>query len=390
MKKILTSLIVLVLFSCNIAQQYLKKGQYHLATHYAVKKLMKNKNHEKSIQILMEAYPKAIKNSLDRIEYLHTEGRPDRWEEIFSIYSELAELQKKVENLYPIYLNGKEIRFQHYDYNEKIVEAKVKAADYFYHNAKKLYAKKTKWAYREAFEQFRKAITYSPAYQDADLYMDSCYILGQAHLLLIAVNNTPFKLSNDFMINLIDLPPNEFNSFWHKYHKTDDLKGNYDAFIYVILNKVLVSPGEKTVREFTQTAEVTEGWEYKVDSTGKVVKDSLGNPIKVPKKKIVSCLVKETRLFKKARIEGLIEYRDAKTKELILSIPIGADNIFEYFYYNANGDLRALSNDIRAKLDLEPKPFPHDIDMIYAANETLKNVIFSVLKDHRNFVINRW
>ena len=391
MKKIVYILLTLFLFSsCNVAKSYLKRGDFDGAVKVAAQKLMRNKNKKVTLEVLIEAYPKAVTKDFDQVKYLHQQGRPDRWEPIFLIYDNMKERQTLVENLYPLFFNGKPIKFDHYDFDQQIIEAKAKAADYFYNNAKKLMQQKTKIAYRQAFNEFLKVQTYSTAYLDADQLMDECYQQGQAHLLLIAVNNTPFKLKNDFMINLIAFNSKDLDGFWHKYYSTDVRKGNYDGFIYVTISKIDVSPNNKSVREFTESTEITEGWEYKLDSLGKVMKDTAGNPIQIPKKKLVSCKVIETKQFKQAHLEGFVQFSDAKSKQVLLSVPIVADNIFENYFYTTQGDQRALKNETKAKLDNKPLQYPLDIDMIYNANQTLKSVIFNVLRDKRTFVENNF
>ncbi len=393
MKKLLYfSLFISIIFSagCNVSLQYLKKGQYDLAVKSAVRKLQRNKNKKKQLMVLEEAYPKALQADHDRLKYLQEQGKPDRWDNIFHIYKNMKDRQSLVEMLYPLYLNGNEIRFKHTDYDKKILESKIKAADYYYAHAKSLIAKNNKFAYRQAYDELLKVKDYNDSYKDLYDLLDLAYNKGLSHVILIAVNSSPFKLSRNFMINLINFPVNKLNSSWIKYYTTDKRKGNYDVYVNITITTVDVSPDNKSVRNYTETKKIRDGWEYKLDSKGKKVTDSLGNPIKVTKYKTISCKVYEIRQFKQAHIAGTINYVDGQSRQIILSVPVAADNNFEHYYSTAKGNLNALSNETRAKLRERPASYPFGSDMIYAANSTLKDVIYQALMDKRSFLIQRY
>ena len=389
MKKIISISIlsILILMSgCMISKQYLKRGQYDLATKESVKKLQRRANKEKQILVLEEAYPKAIQQYQDRINFLHTDGQPDRWNEIYKIYSDMDALQVYVETVTPLFIDSRQIDFTHVNYDSKIVDAKIKAADYFYAHAKLLMDKNDKFSYRQAFEEFNKVEQYTSKYTDVDDLMMTCYNEGLSHLIIIAVNSTPFQLPNDFMINLIDFPVSDLNSFWINYYSTDKRNGNYDVSINVTLTIADVSPNNISTSEHTETKDIKDGWEYKLDGNGKIMTDTAGNKIKIVKYKTIRCNVYNTRQFKQAHIEGAVNYIDTESNQIVRSVPIAADHTFEHFYTTANGNLDALSSKTRSKLKERPAPYPNDIDMIYAANNTLRDVIFQVLRDNRNYI----
>ena len=78
-KSIYLSLILLsvvVFTGCNAAKNYLKQGNYNAATYAAAEKLQKKNTKEKMIEVLKQAYPKAVTVDNDRINYLNQEGKP--------------------------------------------------------------------------------------------------------------------------------------------------------------------------------------------------------------------------------------------------------------------------------------------------------------------------
>ncbi len=375
---------------CTMSKHYLKQGNYDMATREAARKLQKNRNKEKHIMVLEEAYPKAQKNDEDRILFLHKQGEPDRWDEIFKIYSNMELRQVLVENVTPLYLEGRKIEFAHVDYDEKIIEAKIKAADYYYAHSKQLLESGNKFSNRQAYEELLKVKEYTKSYSDVDNLLQQAYTNGLSNVILVAVNSTPFKLPEDFMINLINFPVGDLNSFWINYYALDTKDVNYDVAVNVVLTIADVSPNNMSSNEFTERKEVKDGWEYKLDSNGNFVLDSAGNKIKVPKYKTISCNVSEVRQFKIAHIEGAVNYVDIASGQIILSVPIAADHFFEHYYYKADGDLDALSNETRAKIKSMPIAYPNDFEMIYAANQTIKDLIYQVLMENRPFLISRY
>jgi hypothetical protein len=392
MKKLfyLSMITTLLLSACNLSKQYLKNGQYDMAVKTAVRKLQRNKSKTKQLEVLKQAYPKAVEKDMDQIKYLNEEGQANRWDKIFHIYKNMKDRQSIVEKLYPLYLNGKLLKFQHINLDKKIQEAKTKAATYYFVNGKLLMAKNNKFAYRQAYEDFLKVKAYSNAYKEIDKLIKTCYIKGLSHILLIAVNSSPENLPNDFMINLIDFPLNKLDSKWIIYHKKKYKNYIYDVYINIVVTNVVVSPNQQSVRNYTETKKITDGWEYKLDKNGKKITDSNGVAIKVEKYKTISCYIKEYRQYKTAYIDGVINYTDGQSRETILSIPIKAEHNFENYYIKAKGDLNALSKETKSMLGNAPVDYPDDIDMIYAANSTLKQAIYNALMDKRAFIIQKY
>jgi hypothetical protein len=393
MKKIIYIFVlsaIILLSGCTMSKQYLKRGQYDLATMEAGRKLLKNPNKKKHILVLEEAYPKAIKQHEDRIVFLHKDGQPDRWDEIFHTYSDMEMLQISVENVIPLHLDGRQISFVHVDYDERIIEAKRKAADYYYAHAVQLMGKNNKFEYRRAYDELNIVKSYTKNYSDVDNLLEECYNKGLSHIMIIVVNSTPFSFQDDFMINLIDFPMADLNSFWVKNYTRDSRNGDYDVYANVTLTIADVSRNNESSSERTETKDIKDGWEYKLDDNGNIMTDTAGNQIKIVKYKTIRCRVISTRQFKQAHIEGSINYVDTETHQIVRTVPVAADHTFENFYTSAEGDLDALSNETRANLKNRPVRYPNDIDMIYAANETLRNVIFQAFMDGRYFINQRY
>ena len=140
MKRFIPFFIILtILFSgCGSSKKQLSRGNYDAAIDKAVKELRRDRDDEKQIQILSESY--RIANDLDneRIRYLKMEGRPDAWDEIYQIYNSLNSRQTLVRTVLPLELEGKQVDFPYVDYIQEMVEAKRKAADFYFAHGNQL------------------------------------------------------------------------------------------------------------------------------------------------------------------------------------------------------------------------------------------------------------
>jgi tetratricopeptide (TPR) repeat protein len=150
MKRIIPFFIILtILFSgCGSSKKQLSKGNYDAAIEKAVKALRKDREDEKQIQILSESYRIANELDQERIRYLKMEGLASSWDEIFQIYQALSARQTLVRTVTPLKLNGSTVDFPYTDYMTEMVEAKRKAADFYFAHGNQLMDGKIKENYR--------------------------------------------------------------------------------------------------------------------------------------------------------------------------------------------------------------------------------------------------
>ena len=128
-------------------------------------------------------------------------------------------------------------------------------------------------------------------------------------------------------------------------------------------NKLLVKP------------EIKDGFEYILDENGNVMKDSLGNYIKVDRYVEIQAWVLETFQQKMANVSGQLEFYDTRTNELIDRKKLVADAIFENYASTFEGDRRALSRESKRRIGNRPLPFPTNEALLYDAAQSLKPII---------------
>jgi hypothetical protein len=380
--------IVLSLFvitGCTSTKDLFSKGNYDKVIDKSIKKLIKKPDSEKDAINLDKAYRLANERDLERIKYLKLEGNPDTWDEVFSIYSLLSARQSKIKRVLPLKIRGESVNYEFADYNAEIVEAKTKAADYYYEHGKKLMSNNTKESYRQAYQEFTRAENYKGGtYQDIDDLISEARYKGISRVLVNTVNRTHLNLPPDFMDNLLSFNTSGLNNEWVEYHlRPLDRDIEYDYIIDIILQVIDVSPEMFDTKEYMEKKTVEDGFDYVLDKNGNVMKDSLGNDIKVKRYKDLSCTIIERYQEKSVNIKGEVEVLSTGPRRLINKEPVGASTSFEHRSARAVGDIEALKPETRKLLDSEPLPYPDDFTMIYDCGELLKNSIRDVILHNR-------
>ena len=131
-----------------------------------------------------------------------------------------------------------------------------------------------------------------------------------------------------------------------------------------------------------------DGWTYLYDDNGHVVKDSLGNPIKVTKYEMVNAYISETWQEKIASISGEVRYLDSRGN-VLRSIPVKADGIFQNYFAVATGYNAAISPETRQKLGGGPLPFPSDEELLEQALTILEQQVQAVMRDWNDSLLNQ-
>lgn len=389
MKKLLFYfLIIAIATSCKSSRKMLSSGNYDQAINKSIKKLKRNPGKEKEILVLQTAYKKANERDREKIQFLRTDGTPDNWDKIFSLYSQMSYRQEKIKPLLPLEIPSthQPAVFEILNYDQEIINAKQKAAEYLYVHATTLLDKNEKMMARKAYDELLQVKNYYANYKDADDLLKKARAIGSSYVLFKMENRTGVPLPPNFEDELTKISLSELNANWLLYETKENKERHYDYTILVNMKNINVSP--ESVKEIitTETKEVRDGFEYVLDDHGNVKKDSLGNDIKKPKYKTIKCNVNETYQSKKAIISGTLDYINNNTNQLIKTSPIASENFFEYSSATAIGDLNALKPETKSKLGKKPVPFPGNFDMIFSAGQTLKGMVKDIIWSNKGIL----
>lgn len=389
MKKLIPAILaVAILSSCASSTKLMQQGRYDEAINKAVRALMKKPGRTDDARTLDKAYQLANGLDEDRIKFLKQEGNPDSWDEVVVRYSNMKNRQNTVRAVLPLNIDGQQINYRMVDYDQEIINAKGKAAEYFYNNARQLMKQDNKEAYRQAYNELARAKEYrSGQFQDIDKLMAEARYKGISRVIVQVNNLTHLKLSGEFIENLLEINTADIEDMWVEYHLKDmDRSIEYDYNVLINMEMIRVTPENVTETDKMYKKEVQSGFEYVLDKNGNVMKDTTGNDIKVPKYKTLACTVVESHQFKSVRIDGNLELQSLHPLKLIRKEPLGAENVFEHISARAIGDLGALDQKQLELLKSEFLPFPTDGEMIYNCSETLKYAIRDALYRNRRYV----
>ncbi len=354
-----------------------------MAVTKSVEKLRKKPTDEKTIAILKQSYENAKRQDLERVKYLRMENKPDSWDEVFKIFLRLKDRQSMVSTITPLNYSGGVLAFEYVDYDEEIIRAKEKAAEYYYKRGNDYLRSGSRFDARAAYADFQVVKQYYFDYRGVDELISEARSKGMSYAAITVIDQTIFKIPASFKDKLIpdDLTP--LKSDWVDVRETDNMQG-MDYKIEVVLKNINLSPKNENEKIYMKSKEVEDGWEYVLDSKGNVMKDSLGNDIKIKKYKTVTCTVKEHLQKREVSIEGFVNFRDLEKNTIIKQIPIGANNVFQNVYASANGDLSILDVTTKALLEKGPLPFPNDMEMIYMAGDALKESVKGAVLNNKS------
>jgi len=390
-KNLLLFITALILFGgCMSSEKALRNGNYDFAIQKSIKKLRKNPEKSNEIAVLEEAFKKAQQNDFERISFIQKEGSPDHWDEVYSIYVRIKNRQSQVKTLPVLQVRDKNknvIRtaaFDFVDVDNELIQSKQKAADYFYTHGLSLLQKGGRLNARDAYAEFERVKNYYTSFKDVDDQLAKSHEAGTTKILFKMKKTNPVPLPPDFEQELMKISLQDMNQNWIRYYTTITQGIDYDYTVYTNIQIIDVSPELAKEKYYTEEKQVQDGWQYELDSHGNVKKDSLGNDIKHPKYKTISCNVVETHLSKTAHVGGSLDYWDNHTNQLFKTDNIGADSFFEDgIVVVLGGDVSALKPETKAKIGRKPMPFPNSFDMLLQAGTNLKGVVKNILYENR-------
>lgn len=391
-KAILYTTIVVFLIACGgvkKTQEAINTGNYSAAINKAIKNLADNKTkkgNQPYVLLLEEAFQKYTQRELENIAYLKKEGNPANYNAIFNGYSRLKNIQQRIKPLLPlqVYEEDRNARFSFTNYDNEILVAKDNLSDYLYHNASELLQNaKYKEDFRNAYRDFEYLNELSPGYADSRQKMDEAYIKGLDYVKVNMVNDTEQIVPERLEEELLNFNTYGLNDQWTQYHTNPLAEVNYDYEMEVAFRAINISPEQIQEKQIIKEKQVKDGVEVLLDADGRVVKDSLGNEIKVDRFRTVSCNFYQFTQLKSAQVTGNVSYIDLQSKQQLNSYPLSSEFVFEHVYANYNGDKRALDNDLVPLLNRVAVPFPSNEQMVYDAGEDLKSRLKDIVVRHK-------
>tara|TARA_R100000988_G_C4001824_1_gene169587 strand:- start:1331 stop:2512 length:1182 start_codon:yes stop_codon:yes gene_type:complete len=376
--------------SCNSVkrtQKFVARGDYDQAIELAVKKLQKDKGakeYEPHIRLLEEAYLKAKEDDTRHINFLKKENSPAGAKEIYYTYLDLQARQDLIRPLLPLYSNemGRKANFVFSDYSNDLLAAKDAYVKALYHEAIVYMQRNTKKDYRSAFNVLCELEEVQPNYRDVHQLREDTRFRGTDFVFVTLNNHTgqfiPFRLERD----LLDFNTYGLDDFWTEYHGQRENGINYDLGIDLNFQTIQISPERISNKQYIRTQRIKDGQEYGRDRKGNIVRDSLGNPIKIDKFINVSAQVTITTQQKSVLVGGTVVYKDLNKRRQLNSFPLSSEFVFENAFAKYRGDERALTAEDRRLLNNYFIPFPNNEQMVFDAGTDIKERFKEILRDN--------
>ena len=381
MRKLLLLLTVMVLGACSgvkKTQEALNTGNYNAAMNKAIKNLAENKTkkgHQQFIVLLEEAFAKNAAREQQEIAFLQNDGNPANLESIYNKYVQLKQIQERIRPLLPLYIvdEGRDARFNFVNYDNQILNTKDDLSEHLYQNALYLLASaKYKSDYRAAYDDLKYLQEINPGYRETVAKMDEAYNKGLEFVRVEIANQTQQIIPERLEAELLDFNAFGIENFWLQYHTNPLENINYDYAMNLDFMEINISPERINETQVIKERQIKDGWEYLLDQDGNVVKDSLGNKIKVDKMRTVTCKLFQFTQFKSAQIGAKVSFTNLRDGQVINSYPLSSEFVFEHIFANFQGDKRALEDDLLLYLNAREVPFPSNEQMVYDAGEDLK------------------
>ncbi len=385
-------LLLAALFSvsCNSVkrtQKFVSTGNYNEAIELATKKLQKDKGakeYDAHIRLLEEAFLKAKNHDTRYLPFLKKENNPAGAKEIYYTFLNLQARQNSIRPLLPLYSNemGRNANFVFSDYSNDLSAAKDAYVKSLYLKADVYMLRNTKQGYRSAYNILCELDEVQPNYRNVIELKEDAHFRGTDFVFVNLKNHTgqmiPYRLEQD----LLNFNTYGLDYFWTEYHSLPENGINYDLGIDLNFQTIQISPERISDKQYSRNQRINDGYDYKRDRGGNIIKDNDGNPIKIDKFINVSATVYITSQQKSVFVGGTVIYRDLNKGRQLNSFPLSTEFVFENFFATYRGDKRALTGEDLNLLNNHFIPFPNNKQMVFDAGMDIKERFKEILRDN--------
>jgi hypothetical protein len=391
MKRITFLLTLFIIVSaCGVRQtrDLLTSGEYDSAIRNAVDGLRGNKNakgKQDYIYLLEEAFAKAKERDLREINALFKDANPQKLEKIYTTYIQLNYRQELIRPLLPLKLlkEGRDAIFPFDDYTDQIVSSKNALSKYLYDNSKALLANKDKMVNRRAYDDLVYLESINPGFKDVAKLTEEAKFRGTDFVNVYTKNETNMVIPVRLQDDLLDFSTFGLNDKWTVYHSNRQKGIDYDYGLIVNFREINISPEQVKERQFDKEKQIKDGVKNLLDTNGNVVKDSLGNPIKVDNMKTVRISIYEFSQIKACQVTAKVDYINFKNNQLIETFPLVSEFVFSNMYSTYKGDKRACEDAYYPNFNRRAVPFPSNEQMVFDTGNDLKAKLKDIIVRNR-------
>jgi hypothetical protein len=362
-------MVLLLLNACTSIKKLADEGRYDEAISKAAKKLKgKDLKDPELVQLLERSFNKVNEKDLNIIKSLTSSNDWRQNEKVLRITKNIADRQNIIKPFLPLVdANGYTAQFSLINTNQINDLSRRNITEDLFSEASSLLEQSKKSDYklaRQAYQLFEKLESYQPDFENIHVLKNAALNEGQSHVLIDIVGKAFKFVPNDLKSKFIDMVRTANNTKWVVYHFDNDYNDKADYIVKINLEAIDVSPEKfnDTYHHFSKTVE--DGFSYKLDAKGNVMKDTAGNDIKIPKFKEVKAVLREVNQVKEAMADVQIMLIDNRNGNIMRKSPINSINTFANHAIMITGDTRALPIEWASKIGGNVVAFPPDLAMI--------------------------
>jgi hypothetical protein len=278
------SLLLFLCSACHTPQYFAEKGNYDKAIDRYSSNLRGQKKHKKSREDLVgleSAFSFAQSRDSVELAELESDENPENWLRINAIHRQILSRQQKVDALQPLRSrNGYVPKFSKIeDIAALQAESRLKAAAYLYGKAQRLLALTDSTSQRQPARDAYAALrdlkaNYFHYWEHTNTLIDSAYQAGKAHILFERSVENGVSDGNIFWEGS-SLGPGFIKNEWLVFYADSAARTQFDYRAKCRLVSLYVGRESTSSTERTETKQVEDGYDEKVDSAGHVLSRTL-------------------------------------------------------------------------------------------------------------------
>jgi hypothetical protein len=365
-----------LVLSCKSATKLYEKGRYDEAVELAAKKLQKDPNDPKLLDVLQNAYRYAVEDHESRIRNNSAGNNELKWEWNYNEYADLQRLYESIRKSPGVFEKVRPV-----DYSSYMTTFAEKAGDVRYQRGLTLMGNNDKLSYRDAYREFQLALRFIPGDLAIRQKMDEAYSLAVVNVVV-----RPVEERNSY----------QYSSYNNRYRSFDDnilrylQSNNGNQFVkyysmYEARNRNIRPDHVVDVR----FSSMNIGRSYDDHSTRTVskdvvVKETVYKPDSVVKEyaKVYAKITTTTRTM---RSDGMMQISISdEGSRRVWTDNFSGQHFWTTEFASYTGDSRALSESDKQLINRAQQYPPREEDIIRCIMDEIQSKVECGIKDYYN------
>ncbi len=363
-------------FSCKTASKLYEKGNYDEAVELAAKKLQKDPDDPKLLDLINNAYSFAVNDHENSIHSLSLNNNELKYE---SMYNEYLSLQRMYDAIYKV-PSVLEI-VKPFDYSDYLATYSQKASDARYERGIAFMQRYTKKSYQDAYREFQLALRFNPGNRDATIKLNEAYDYAVTNVVILPMqqqggyvyssysvggNNFDDQLTRNLQYN----SGNQFVKFYSVWDaRSQHARIDQEVDLRIITMDIGRQYDNRTTRKVSKDIVVKETV-YKPDS---VVKEYAS----------VNANINTTRRTMSSSVQLQINIRNSDGR-WVWNDNVNAVHNWSTEFATFTGDERALSESEKQLVNRRHEFAPTETEIMRVLLENINNDALYRIRNHFN------